>query len=273
MTTATDWMYDGAHGALAAHTWRGEQTPRYVAVLCHGYGEYVGRYEHVADALVQDGAVVYGVDHQGHGHSDGERVLVADIESVVDDVDGLVSRARSEWPGLPVALIGHSMGGLVAARYAQRFGAKLAVLVLSGPVIGRMDLVPALLSMDEIPDIPIDPATLSRDDRVGAAYAADPLVWHGPFKRPTLLALQAGIDAVNAAGSLGALPLLWIHGELDQLVPIDGSREGVERIRGLTFEQRIYEGARHEVFNETNQDEVIGDVIAFVNRALDRASS
>jgi alpha-beta hydrolase superfamily lysophospholipase len=264
----TDWTVAGAHGALWARTWSGETAPRYVAVLCHGYGEHVLRYEHVATTLVAAGAVVYGLDHEGHGRSDGERVLIEDIDSVVDDLDLVVQDGMAENPDLPVVLIGHSMGGLIACRYAQRYGDNLDALVLSGPVLGRMDLVPTLLALEEIPDIPIDPATLSRDDAVGAAYAADPLVWHGPFKRPTLQALQDGIDAANQAGSLGDLPTLWIHGELDPLVPIDGSREGIERVRGTDFRQHIYPGARHEVFNETNKDEVIGDVVAFIDEAL-----
>ncbi|HTF07962.1 MAG TPA: alpha/beta hydrolase, partial [Asanoa sp.] len=139
---------------------------------------------------------------------------------------------------------------------------------LSGPVLGRWDAVPALLAVEEIPDIPIDPATLSRDPEVGAAYAADPLVWHGKFQRPTLEALSACLDRINAAGALGDLPTLWLHGADDQLVPIDATREGIERIRGTRFESKVYLQARHEIFNETNNDEVLADVTAFLSRVL-----
>ncbi|HEY6738004.1 MAG TPA: lysophospholipase [Actinopolymorphaceae bacterium] len=239
-----------------------------MALLCHGYGEHIGRYEHVADRLVRHGAVVYGVDHTGHGKSDGERVLIEDYEKVVDDFHLLDQRARSDRPGLPVVLIGHSMGGLIAARYAQRFGDTLAALVLSGPVIGRWDIVPETLAQDPIPYTPIDITTLSRDLEIGRIYDADPLVWHGPFKRPTLEALQACLDTIDRTGSLGALPTLWLHGEADELVPIDGSREGIDRIRGERFEQKTYPEARHEIFNETNKDDVLDDVTTFVDKAL-----
>ena len=84
-------------------------------------------------------------------------------------------------------LIGHSMGGLVATRYAQLHGSELAALVLSGPAIGGNPGIEALLAMDPIPDLPIDPSTLSRDPEVGRTYLEDPLVWHGPFRRATLV--------------------------------------------------------------------------------------
>jgi alpha-beta hydrolase superfamily lysophospholipase len=266
MADAQEWTYDGHAGELTARTWTGAQPPRYVALLCHGYGEHIGRYEHVADALVGHGAVVHGVDHVGHGRSTGERVLIGDYEQVVSDLHELAARTRE--PGLPTVLIGHSMGGMIAARYAQRYGSDLAALVLSGPVLGRWDIATGLLAHDEIPDTPIDPATLSRDPDVGSAYAADPLVWHGRFQRTTLEALVACLDRIRADGALGDLPTLWVHGGDDQLVPIDGTREGIEVLRGARFEERILPGARHEIFNETNKDEVLAEVTAFVDRTL-----
>lgn len=260
----------GHAGTLRGYRWSGEADPSWVAVLVHGYGEHVGRYEHVAARLVDDGAVVYAQDHVGHGRSDGERVLVEDFEPVVDDVRLLVRRASEEHPGLPIVLIGHSMGGMIAARYTQRFPEDLTAMVLSGPVLGRWAAVEQLLPLEEIPATPIDPDTLSRDPEVGKAYDADELVWHGDFKRPTLAALAAEIDTINDAGAL-AVPTLWLHGEEDQLVPIDDSRDGWARIRGEGSEERTYPGARHEIFNETNQDEVLDDVLAFVRRHLGRS--
>jgi alpha-beta hydrolase superfamily lysophospholipase len=266
-TPSTELGIDGHAGHLVARRWEAAD-PAYVVLLCHGYGEHVGRYEEVATRLTADGAAVYGIDHVGHGRSDGDRVLVEDFEGVVDDVRRLEHTARTEHPDLPVVLVGHSMGGMIGARYAQRYGAELACVVLSGPVIGRWDAVTALLAAEEIPDAPIDPDTLSRDPAVGRAYVEDPLVWHGPFKRPTLEALQACIDAINAAGPIVNTPVLWLHGEDDQLVPIAASREGWQRIAGPGAEQKSYTGARHEIFNETNRSEVLDDVLTFVRAHL-----
>ena len=103
---------------------------------------------------------------------------------------------------------------------------------------------------------------------MGERYAADPLVWHGPFKRPTLQAIERGLAAVLAGPSLGSLPLLWAHGADDQLVPVAGTRMGIEHLTGDRVVERIYPQARHEIFNETNADEVLADVTAFLREVV-----
>jgi alpha-beta hydrolase superfamily lysophospholipase len=265
----TDFALAGHAGSLHARRWSPAGDATYVALLCHGYGEHLGRYEHVAARLTADGATVYAVDHVGHGESAGERVLITDFEKVVEDFHLLHERASEDHPGLPVVLIGHSMGGMIAARYAQRYGESLACAVLSGPVLGTWAAVDTLLPLDEMPDAPIDPATLSRDPAVGEAYVADPLVWHGPFKKPTVQALADCIETINDAGTVKT-PALWVHGEDDQLVPYDGTSTGWPKIAGAEAEDKAYPAARHEIFNETNQDEVLDDVLRFVHLHLPR---
>src|SRR3954468_19828126 len=83
-----------------------------VAILVHGYGEHIGRYDHVARALGESGAVVWGLDHVGPGRSDGDRALVPDFDLVVDDLRELVTLARDAHPALPVVMVAHSMGGM-----------------------------------------------------------------------------------------------------------------------------------------------------------------
>lgn len=259
----------GTRGALTAYEWP-HPRPRYVALVVHGYGEHAGRYEEPAGVLTGHGAAVFAVDHVGHGRSAGERVVIEDFEDVVTDVHTVAGLARATYPDAPVVMIGHSMGGLIAARYAQRHGGGLAALVLSGPVIGVWVLPGRLLALDEIPDTPISPSALSRDPAVGAAYADDPLVWHGPMKRPTLEAFVRTLDTVAKGGDVGPLPLLWLHGADDRLVPLDGSRVGVERLSGGRLTERVYPGARHEVFHETNRAEVFADVTRFLDGVLAR---
>ena len=195
--------------------------PARLVVLVHGYGEHIGRYEHVAAAL----------------------------------------DARGD---LPVVMVGHSMGGLIATRYAQRFPEDLAGLVLSGPAIG---LGPVLQGwLQDPPSDPIDGAVLSRDPAVGEAYAADPLVYHGGWKVPTLQAFIAADDAIASGPGFGALPLLYVHGGDDQLVPAGLAQPVVERLAGEDSELVVIAGARHEVFNETDQAETIGRVADFAER-------
>lgn len=269
MAHSTDFTLAGHGGNLHAREWSSGDASQsaYVALLCHGYGEHLGRYEWVADRLVSDGAAVLSLDHLGHGESDGERVLIDDFEPVVEDFHLLGEAARERYPNAPIVLIGHSMGGMIAARYAQRFPEDLTAVVLSGPVLGRWDAVASLLALETIPDVPIDPATLSRDLSVGDAYVADPLVWHGPFKRPTVEALGREIDVISSGGTI-SLPMAWLHGSDDQLVPYDGTASGWPAIEGELSEAKTYPGARHEIFNETNRAEVLDDVTSFIHRHL-----
>ncbi|MEW1994219.1 lysophospholipase [Streptomyces coelicoflavus] len=267
MAETREHTLTGTRGRIAVREWPAAD-PRYVALLVHGYGEHSGRYDEVAGVLTGHGAAVYAPDHTGHGRSEGERVVVEDFEDVVTDVHAVAGLARAAHPGLPVVMVGHSMGGLIASRYAQRHPGELTALVLSGPVIGDWELPRRLLALEEIPDTPISPASLSRDPTVGAAYAADPLVWHGPMKRPTLEAFVRTLETVAKGGDVGRLPLLWVHGDDDRLVPLPGSRVGVEPLSGGNLIERIYPGARHELFNETNRAEVFADVTRFLDGVL-----
>jgi alpha-beta hydrolase superfamily lysophospholipase len=257
--------FAGSEGRISVRVWEHPGARRLV-VISHGYGEHIERYDHVARALRARGAAVYGPDHLGHGLSAGERVLIGDVEHVVDDLVQVIDRARAAHPGLPVVLLGHSMGGLIATRLAQRAGRPpLAGLVLSGPAIG---LGPVLAQMQDagFADLPLDVSALSRDAAVGEAYAADPLVWHGPWKAPTLSALARAQDAVEQGPGFGDLPLLWIHGTEDALVPIFFTRAAVERLRGADFAAHEHEGGRHETFNETDRERAIDVLCAFVER-------
>jgi alpha-beta hydrolase superfamily lysophospholipase len=265
MLTVNENAFPGSRGSIQGYQWV-DGEPRYVAVIAHGYGEHARRYDHVAEALVADGAVVYALDHHGHGRSEGERASVQDVQDYVADLGVVIERTTGKH-GLPVILLGHSMGGLIATRYAQQHPEALAALVLTGPVIGGNPAFAQLLELDPIPEIPIDPAALSRDPAVGAAYAADALVYHGPFRRETLQALFAAVQQV-ADGPKLELPVLWLHGELDQLAPLDVTREAADRIRTASWREQVYPGAMHEILNETNRDEVIADVVAFIQSAV-----
>ena len=267
MATETTTL-NGHAGALHVARWPGRQA-RYLAILSHGYGEHIGRYDHVADALRDHGATVVGHDHAGHGRSEGERVLIHDFDDVVDDLHGVIGWAREEHPDLPVVLIGHSVGGMVAARYAQRFGDGLTALVVSGPVLGRYEAAELLVDLDPMPEVPIDPTTLSRDPAVGEAYAQDPLVWHGTFRRETLRAILACLETIRADRQVTGLPTLWLHGSDDQLVPIEPSRDGVRAlVPDAQRSERVRTDARHEIFNEIDSDETLAEVTGFIGRVL-----
>jgi alpha-beta hydrolase superfamily lysophospholipase len=270
VSSATDINMAGVRGKIVVRKWE-PSIPRRVVVVAHGFGEHSGRYEHVARRLADDGAVVYAPDHHGHGRSDGELGLVTSVDPLVDDLTKVIELARSENPDLYVAVLGHSLGGLIATRLVQRGGHDLSGLVLSGPFIGGNPSIEGLLLMDPIPDVPIDPAVLSRDPAIGDAYAADPLVYHGPLTRPTLEAIFGGVEAVACGPDFGDLPTLWIHGADDQLAPLEETRRAVYRLTGDGIEELVYPGAQHEILNETNRDEVLDELAGFLDGIQPRA--
>ena len=118
--------------ALVGERWLAAGRPKASLVLSHGYAEQIGRYEHVLKPLTVNRFAIYAADHRGHGKSDGERALIDRFDRYVDDLDLVVNRARQEQGGKPCYLVGHSMGGLIALRYALAHPDKIDALVLSG---------------------------------------------------------------------------------------------------------------------------------------------
>jgi alpha-beta hydrolase superfamily lysophospholipase len=270
LSIAQPTQLHGRRGRIVVHHWS-SPAPTLVALVAHGYGEHAGRYAHVAERLVAEGAAVYAPDFEGHGRSEGDRARFESVDDLVDELASVYEAGRRAHAGMPTVLIGHSLGGLTATRFVQRDQPDLAGLVLSGPVVGGNPQVEALLGMDPMPEVPIDPSILSRDPMVGAAYAADELVYHGGFHRETLEAIFTGVRAVAAGPGFGDLPTLWIHGEGDLLAPLDATREAMKHLRGSNIEEHVYPGAQHEVLNEINKDEVLDDMVRFLRRVLGSA--
>ncbi len=259
-------FFEGSDGRVFYRRWDPEGLPVRMVLIVHGYAEHGGRYGHVAAALTKSGTVVYADDHLGHGRSDGERGLISDFEPVVDDLHTLVGMARSAHPELPLVLVGHSMGGLLAARFAERWPDEVAGVAFCGAVIGDWQWARDVLKEPELPDVPFDPVALSRDPQVGAAYAADPLVYHGQYQRGLLQAEVAALDCFQQDIDRLTMPVLFLHGTDDPFVPWERSLQAVREMPTAELTVHVYEGARHEVLNETNRDEVIGHLITWIDR-------
>lgn len=261
----TEGYFQGSEGRVFYRRWDPDGSPARIVQIIHGYAEHGGRYAHVASALNQRGAIVYADDHIGHGRSDGERALITDFIHVSDDLHALTTIARAEHPDLPLVLIGHSMGGLLAGRLAQRWP-DVAGVAFCGAVIGDWQWAREVLAEPELPDIPFDPEALSRDPSAGASYAADPLVYHGQYKRGLLEAEVAALDRFQKNLDRLTMPVLLLHGTDDPFVPYERSLQAVRDMPSDDVTVHVLEGARHEVLNETNRDEIIGLLADWVDR-------
>ena len=215
---------DGIH--LRGYHWSPDGTPRANVIIAHGKDEHIGRYGHVVNALSGAGFAVFGHDHRGHGRSDGARGVINRFDDYVDDLDLLIEYAHGQDPQRPIVLLGHSMGGLIATRYALAHQSKLDALVLSGPALlvgesspgWQKQLILLLGRFFPTRPLPVSPvATLSRDPEVNKLFAVDPLCNNTPTQMGFVRELyRAAEDARPRTVELD-LPLLLINAESDHL--------------------------------------------------------
>jgi alpha-beta hydrolase superfamily lysophospholipase len=277
-TTRTERAFDGVGGVRIVYdVWTPDADPRGVVVLSHGFGEHARRYDHVAERFGRDGLVTYALDHRGHGRSGGKRVLVKDISEFTGDFDTLVGIASKEYPGVTRIVLGHSMGGGIVFAYGVEHPDNYDLMVLSGPAVAAQSAVSPVLAWVAktvgaiAPGLPLqqlDADAVSRDPAVVNAYNTDPLVYHG--KVPGGLAralLLVGETMPQRAAALNA-PLLVVHGSEDRLIPVDGSRQLVEAVGSSDVELKVYPDLYHEVFNEPERDQVLDDVVSWINARL-----
>lgn len=224
-------------------------------VISHGFAEHGGRYAHVASALNAAGLAVWAPDHRGHGRSDGETANIESVWAAVADLDLLVGLVRRAAGDAPLFLVGHSMGGLIAAAYAVEHQDRLSGLALSGALLHIAPELLALADLEEIPDLGLADA-VSRDPAVVTAYKEDPLVYLGPPPRGFLEA-AGQVDEVR--GRLGelSLPMLVMHGSADLLVNPQALRDVVGSASSEDLTAILWPGLWHEIFNEPERDEVI----------------
>ncbi|MGY5883494.1 alpha/beta fold hydrolase [Modestobacter lacusdianchii] len=304
MTTTSGDLHviESAGGVRVTHRrWQPDGDVRATVQVVHGASEHSGRYERLAAALTARGLAVYAMDLRGHGltaESTGAgRFGPEGVDGVLDDVRALQLAAADEHPGAPRLLLGHSMGSVIALASAERDGADLAGLALSGPVGVNPALAETVTNLDAalaagLGDQPLDalgafnepfePARtpydwLSRDDAEVDAYLADPLagddvpLTYGYAAGVFGLSLRAASPA-GVADLPGGLPVLLLSGQRDPVGGVDAAQvtalAGLLRERGLPVEQHVYPDARHEVFNETNRDEVVADLLRWLDTRL-----
>jgi len=277
-TTRTERNFDGVGGVRIVYdVWTPDTPPRAAVVLSHGLGEYARRYDHVAQCFGDAGLVTYALDHRGHGRSDGKRMLVRDISEYTGDFDTLVGIASREHPGLKCIVLGHSMGGGIVFAYGVERPDNYDMMVLSAPAVAAQELVSPLMTIAAkvlgvlMPGLPVqelDVEAISRAPAVVAAYNEDPLVYHGKVPAGVGRALlEVGETMPQRAPALTA-PLLVVHGDADRLIPVDGSRRLVECVGSTDVELKVYPGLYHEVFNEPERAQVLGDVVSWILQRL-----
>lgn len=244
-----------------------------VILLAHGAGEHSGRYRAFAEYFCSRGIAVVAPDHRGHGESPGKRAHITRFSEFFAPLDVLFEQIRRDYPALPVFLVGHSMGGLIAARYLLSRQANFAGAVLSAPALEvpqppshaaiRVNRLISLL-WPSLGVMQLDASGVSRDAGVVADYRADPLVHSGKFSARLVTELFGAMQDVERGRSAIKLPVLIMHGDADVMTAVNGSRQFAAQVGSADVALKIYPGLYHEIFNEPERESVLEDLHAWL---------
>jgi alpha-beta hydrolase superfamily lysophospholipase len=259
--------------------WLPEGESRAALLIVHGLAEHSGRYMNVANHFVPLGYAVYGVDHVGHGKSSGTRVYVERFEDYTETLKIYFDMVCRWQPDKPIFLVGHSMGGLIGADYLLSHQAELTGAVLSGPAVKVHDTVsPAAIFVGKVISvlmpklglIGLEAEGVSRDPAVVQAYVTDPLVCRGKVTARLSAELVKAIRRVTAEATKITLPILIVQGGADKLVDPKGAQMLYDAVSSADKTIKIYDGLYHEVFNEPEHDQVLGDIKGWLETHLSR---
>jgi len=245
--------------------------------LVHGLNEHCGRYQHLASYLVDQSYAVYGLDLPGHGKSDGLRSYVGSYIDLIKPMESYLDMIKVWQPGVPVFMIGHSMGGLLATAYLAEHPGQVNGAVLSGSLVKVPDYVSAftvqvgkILStvLPKFRIVEVDKQGLSRDPGVVQAYIDDPLVFTGKSTVRLSNVINYGITLVENIGHKILEPLLILHGGDDRVCDPSWSQYLHDLISSPDKELIIYDGLFHEIYNEPEAATVFADVLNWLDRHI-----
>lgn len=250
--------------------------PKAVVCLVHGLGEHTSRYAHVAEAFGKDGFILFGADLRGHGRSGGPRGHISSIEDFMQDIDVLLEQARTRYPGLPIILYGHSLGGIQVLHYSllRKPNVKGVIATSSGLHTAlekqQVKVMMAKVLGSLIPNTAIasgiDPKSISRDEKVVQAYINDPLV-HDKISLGFGKAMVGVTSWTLAHAAEFSLPLLLLHGKADVLAYPSSSMEFAASLNGKCT-LVLWENAWHELHNEPEKEEVFKTMTLWMNARL-----
>ncbi len=268
--------FDGINGTkIYYQTWTPEE-PKGLVIVIHGYGEHSGRYLNVVDTLVPEGYTLWALDHRGHGKSEGLRCHVNRFTDFLEDVEIFEKIARGAHPKLPVHVVGHSMGSLIANHYvASRQTQNYKSLTLSGtgaapgPAINAVLMFVSKILSAIAPKLSLasglDPNFISYDEKVVEAYVNDPLVENKLTARLGNEMMACLPKMILAAAKLQIPTMMQIGSEDEAFHP--DSWDGL--FKAIAVEDKAfkkYDGYRHEVYNEVKKEVPLGDLKEWLNK-------
>lgn len=249
------------------------ENARAIVILVHGLGEHIRRYQHVAGVFRDNGIGFIGLDLPGHGKSQGRRGHIKSYSVLKDMLDIMMKSASQTFPGVPVYLYGHSLGGGIVLEYIIKNKPKIKGAIVTSPFLRlafeppRIKLILASVMKYIFPGL-IQPSGLnashiSHDMDVVNAYKSDPLVHDKVSVSLFDSAIKAARYSLGHAGEMN-VPLLLMHGSDDQITSPEGSREFASK--SARTELKIFEGGYHELHNEPFKKEVFDYILNWLRR-------
>lgn len=245
-----------------------------VVLITHGIAEHCGRYDHVAQSLVEAGYSVVSFDLRGHGKSSGKRNYTNAFQDYLNDLQDVLERTQRGFSGLPLFLLGHSMGGEIVTLFSIERNPEVKGILLSGPSVKISDdlspflqKVSGLLSviLPKLPVLKLGSADISKDPEVVKAYDEDPLNYRGGILARTGAEALGATKTISAHAGAISLPILIMHGELDKLADVKGSEMLYAKVSSEDKTLKIYDGLYHEILNEPERDLVKADIITWLD--------
>jgi alpha-beta hydrolase superfamily lysophospholipase len=247
-----------------------------VVVVTHGHGEHLGRYNHIAAALCAAGLVVYTYDLRGHGRSGGKKGHSPSFLTYVDDLFELHDLASRADPKLRLWLMGHSLGGLITLTYAVRRVPPVAGVVVTSPLLRAKFAPPgwkvlmAQVMAGLLPSVTVstelgDSVKMSHDEALLKSMPDQDLEHSQMSMRVGRDLLEIMDDTLAKAPSL-KLPLLMLQGDQDGAVDPQTTRAFFDRAGSADKTFKLYPGLYHEIMNETEREQVLGDIVAWVDK-------
>lgn len=264
---------DGAPGArIAFRQWRPSGPVHAALVVVPGFNSHSGYYDWAGSRLSAQGYATYAVDLRGRGESDGDRFFVQDFADYVGDVARLVALVKTREPGLPLFLLGHSAGGVVACLYALDRQAELAGLIcesfaheLPAPDFA----LAAIRGLSHIAPhahvLRLKNEDFSRDPQAVEAMDADPLIAHEAQPTQTLAALVRADTLLKGRFGDLRLPLLILHGTADKAAKPSGSEHLFEKAGSADKSLKLYEGGYHDPLNDLDREAVLADIVGWLD--------
>jgi acylglycerol lipase len=257
--------------------WLPIEEPKAILLVVHGLAEHSGRYSNLVNYFVPRGYAVYGYDQRGHGKSDGLRGYVDRFSHFLDDLDTFLGLVHSRHHNAKIFLVGHSIGGTIAAAYIILHQDRFNGLVLSGTTLmtptdaaaGTIFAARILsLVLPKAGLYVIDAEAISRDKNVVNAYVGDPLVYRGKIRARLGVELIRAMDKVKRQIPEIRLPILVMHGAADRLSDPRGSQMLYQKASSVDKTLKIYEGYYHEIFNEPGRKQVLSDLEAWLKARI-----